>query len=180
MHKKRRAATKAYPARGAGPQFQIACVLLNADATREDLVAKLQDLDAQSLSNALWSLKTKKRASKDGEGTWSLTPAGRAWATGGANLDNQRASAAPPPSPAAVKRSRREPAVLAQDLSAGEQRRLGVVPAVVEPVARPSFRCAVISDGGFFIEKNGNRIDLEPDESRAMVRYLDRMADQAA
>jgi hypothetical protein len=42
--------------------------------------------------------------------------------------------------------------------------------------AESIFRCAVMSDGCFFVSKEGVTIELEPDEHKQMLHYLERMA----
>jgi hypothetical protein len=72
----------------------------------------------------------------------------------------------------------------AKDLDRREQQRLGVVATrggkpVLESKGAPlSFRCAVYSDGAFFIAKGDQSIELDAKEHAWMLRYLERMAEQ--
>lgn len=180
--------------RGAGPQFQVACILLNAPDEglgRVAIAQQLQGVDAQQLSNAFWIMKKNGRIQHPAgdSDNWILTAAGREWATGGANLDNQRAAART--SPAAVKRARHQPAQKASTLPDREQQRLGVVdtrgvlrlasdagapvPAPLQVLPPPSFRCSIGSDGCYSLRKDGVELELTPTETLEMLRYIDRI-----
>jgi hypothetical protein len=48
-------------------------------------------------------------------------------------------------------------------------------PARIQVVQERSFRCAVVSDGGFFLHKGEKQIELTPEEHREMLNYIDRV-----
>lgn len=88
------------------------------------------------------------------------------------------------PSPALVKRSRRQAAQKARALPAEVQRSVGVVPAPplparVAPVPVAGFACGLYSDGQFHIKARAGQLLIERDELRAMVDYLDRVGTAA-
>lgn len=179
--------TKATKASSA--QFQICSLLMaKGDLTRDELLADVS-ADRTAFNNAIFNAKAAGRiVFLEKEGKYRITATGRAWTSGGANLDNQRAS--PPP----TKPTRRKGAAKAKAPKAKRQAKTpapGTAPApaagaavattgphAFQVVQERSFRCAVISDGGFFLAKNGQQIDLTPTEHAEMLRYLDRMADQ--
>lgn len=145
--------------RARNAQFKVACVLLAAGGSmeRDAIAAQLDGVPHKALCNALANMRTAGRAEKSADG-WRLTDHGRAWATGGANLMNQRAAAE-------AEKPRKARAV-----------------ATVEPAqlmaARPSFRCWLASDATFAMEKAGQRIELTLEETRQMLRYLDAVGEQ--
>jgi hypothetical protein len=154
----RKSPAKPQPTRAAGAQFKVACVLLAAgdDGLHHDsIAAKLDGVATRVVSNALFNMKSAGRAERPNDTRrWRLTAQGRDWATGGVNLRNQR-TAGP---------ARRTVATIAADVH--------LVPV------RPSFRCWVASDGTFAMEKSGQHIELELEEARQMLRYLDMVGEE--
>lgn len=161
---------------GANPQFRICSVLMaKGDRTRDEL---LEDTGSErnAFTQALFAAKTKGRVELvEQSGKFRITDQGREWATGGANIFEKPVG----PSPALVKRSRREPAQVGGELPGDEQERLGVVPAT-NAAKREPFRCWVDNYGGFTVTKNGNKVELDADEHKAMLTYLDRMGQERA
>lgn len=163
------------------PQFQICAALLaHGDMPREKLFKKVKIDDTKSFSNAIVNARLVGRIETLEDKSLHLTDVGKEWVSGGANLDNQRRATHSPAKVVTGKRTHK-----AKDLPQSEQKRVGVVAVrngkPVDAAAAPtSFRCAVYSDGVFFLEKGGQRIELEADEHAWMLRYLERMAEQEA
>lgn len=135
--------------RANGVQFQVACVLLTAGAEgmhRDAIADKLEGVTVKVLSTALANMKSAGRTARIGGTRWALTEKGRDWATGGANLMNQRRS-------------------------------VTTTPPQLVPV-RPSFRCWIDSNGTFAMEKAGQKVELELEETRQMLRYLDAVGEE--
>jgi hypothetical protein len=154
-------ASKPRAARAGGAQFKVACVLLAAgdeglarDGIAEKLDASGHGVTAKALSNSLFNMKGAGRVERlPISERWRLTEIGRQWATGGANLKKQRAVAT---------------SAALTPVSTNVQ----LVPV------HPSFRYWVDSNGSFAIEKNGQRIELELEETRHMLRYLDMVGEE--
>jgi hypothetical protein len=152
--------------RARGAQFKVACVLLSAEDGLEHhgIAEKLDGVKDRQLSNALSNMRTAGRVEKvRGTQRWRLTDKGREWATGGANLMNQRAAGNQ--ADATEKQPRKTRAV-------------ATVPASQLVPVRPSFRCYIASDGTFGIEKGGQKLELALEETRQMLRYLDAVGEQ--
>jgi hypothetical protein len=184
-------APKKQPTRGTSARFQICSLLLaKGDLSRAELLEDVS-ADRQAIYNAFFSGK------KDGHivfvtGTdkWHLTAAGKAWTTGGANLVNQQASSPPPKATrrkkeAAAKAPREtkttpaaSPVLAATVMALVNDKQPGAIVDRIQVVQERSFRCAVFSDGGFQLAKNGQAVDLTAAESKEMLRYLERMAEQ--
>lgn len=185
---------KARTTKAASPRFQI-CALLMAkgDLSREELLADVS-ADRTAFNNGMFNAKAAEhivyieKADK-----YHITAAGKEWASGGANLANQKAAAKAPE--AKPKRKARGKAGSTDEITAHTidsppaERRLTTLmqnqlaahgAAAIQVVQERSFRCAVISDGGFFLAKGDKQIDLTPTEHAEMLRYLDRMAEPAA
>jgi hypothetical protein len=177
---------------GASPRFQI-CALLMAkgDLSRDELAAGVSAKDKQ-LYNAIYQAKGAGHiVFIEKTGKFHVTAQGKDWTSGGANLDNQRATTS---SPSEVKRGRRQAREKSTGLPKQEKNRLGVVDVrgdgsviktAVDRAASPievasphAFRCGVFSDGGFHVTKKGVSIDLDKVELAQMLRYLERMAEE--
>ncbi|MFC5498160.1 hypothetical protein ACFPOE_11490 [Caenimonas terrae] len=178
MPKQPRAERKARPTKAASPRFQI-CALLMAKGplTREQL---LEDVSAERTAfyNAVFNAKKAEHITfHEKDGTYRITKAGKEWTTGGGNLDNQQADAAPKDTPRAKPgRTVRKPSA-ASTAQLAPAARTDLAIRTFEPVVERSFRCAVFSDGGFHLTKNGVSIDLTAAEHAEMLRYQERMAE---
>lgn len=169
----RNGAARSRKSAGGSPQLQICTALLQNDLERDAIPAAVPGLSAAQISSALHTAKSHKRV-KVKDGAYTLTPAGRAWveAAGG----GEPAAPAKPERAAGTKRSaahRRHRRARRPEPSAGE--------VDTSPTdAAATFRCAVMSDGCFFITKDGTTIELEPEEHKQMLHYLERMAEAEA
>lgn len=161
--------------RSSGAQMRTAVALLattDMSMTRTALGKQLADIASTALANALFHMKDKGRITvektiEDGKSVRAitLTPAGRDWAT-------QAGATASAPQPA---KPRSAPTVGAGAVDVLRSRDLQV-----QVVEQPSFRCAVFSDGGFMVAKNGQQVELTRQEHAQMLRYLERMAEPLA
>jgi hypothetical protein len=181
---------------GSSPQFQICALLMSqGDLSREELLAQAS-CDRQQAYSAIHNAKNMGRiVFVEKTSKYRITAEGKEWTSGGANLDNQRAATS---SPREVKRGRRQARERSAGLPKAEKARLGVVdvradgspkrPAStaialssqIQVIEERSFRCAVFNDGSFHLTKNGLSIELDAAEHGQMLRYLERMAEQAA
>lgn len=162
------AAPKRQPIKQRSAQYQIIRLLMDGRLERAALRRRV-DSDARAFDSAIYNARKFGRiAFSDKNLQYSATPAGTAWldGSGGKHPTNTRpgiskalATVAPTPI---------EPSERQQD-----------APAAMAVVER-SFRCAVYSDGGFHLAKNGLQVDLTPAEHAEMLRYLERMAEQPA
>lgn len=177
-------ARKPRAANASNPQFQICTVLLAGDRTREEL---LQDVSAtrSAFNGGLFNAKSAQRVEFiEKTAKYHLTSLGRDWVTGAAIPAKPKGGGkAQVSAPSATsQRTASKPAKPGKAAAATPAAAAGAVtvvdtsPQVLTP---PSFRCAVISDGGFWITKNGVEIELTLDEHRQMVRYQERMAEPA-
>lgn len=173
-------ARKVRAAKRATPRFQIVSLLMaKGDLTREELLADVS-ATRQQFNNGVYQAKLAGHIQfTEKSGKYSVTEEGREWASGGANLDNQRAAGRAADGERARRGHARERG------SAKGQLRLAarsgaVVPADVHVVQQHTFRCSVASDGSFWIEKNGQRVELDMPETRRMLSYLERMAIEEA
>jgi hypothetical protein len=163
------------PAPRRNIQRQICAQLTQGKLTRDELASQLLALDTKQLSQGLFQVNQFGRAKKVGD-AWQLTPAGRAYV---ANKPFSLSDPAPAPKKARRaqqgKKVRSAPASTAQFT---DRPGTALAVAAFEPVVERSFRCAVFSDGGFHMAKNGQQVDLTPAEHAEMLRYLERMAEQ--
>jgi hypothetical protein len=170
--------------------FRLCAALLPGDLDR-DALCKAIGADADRHFVQLTSRAKAKGFVAVNDGSYTLTDAGKEWTSGGANLGNHKSAAKTGrTSPKAVKRTRRERAQKGRELSAGEQQRLGVVPVTAKGQLRGglqlatdaprTFRCAVFNDGSFMLSKDGQQVELDPEENAQMLRYLERMAEETA
>ncbi|MCC2673077.1 MAG: hypothetical protein K0R58_24 [Ramlibacter sp.] len=175
--------TKKRAARGAQkdalpPQVQI-CMALRAggDLTRNALAEHCSDLTSAQISQALHYMAAKDRVqvvkvAVDGRivKTFRLTKAGTAWlqaATDGeAPVEKEPARKKSAGRGRAHARKPRKPKAEEVDTSPAED-------------DETTFRCAVLSDGAFFLTKDGTTIELDADEHAQMLHYLERMAEPA-
>lgn len=158
--------------KGATARFQI-CALLMAkgDLTRDEILADVS-ADKNAVYQAFFAAKKAEHITFiEKSDKWRITPAGKDWTSGGANLDNQRAPAAKPAAP--PKSQRKAKRVAVGDIVVRDK-------AATPPSMPRSFRCAVYSDGGFMLAKGDARIELDADEHAGMLRYLERMAEDQA
>jgi hypothetical protein len=158
-------------ASGASPQFKICAALLaHGNLDRDELLANLDSVTRAQLASALNNAKTHNRIRFE-QDKFHLTKEGKDWVTGGANLDNQQPPARKPRKAAGKSAAHRRSQRRAEPMQD--------VDTSPPPDAEPDFRCAVMSDGAFFISKDGNVIELDADEHRRMLAYLERMAEPA-
>lgn len=152
---------------------------------------KLCGAEQRPFENATYNAKAAGRIVSLEDGRLRLTKEGKAWVV--AAVEEQ-----PPAVPAKKKaRAAKRAAKPAAKRKASPGRRKASAPApeekptprfvpavqqasqiaaeVVAAAAR-SFRCGVFSDGSFHLTKNGQSIDLTPEECREMQRYLARNA----
>lgn len=163
--KKKRAARKSS---GGSPQLQICSALLQfGTMPREALAAWGEEvgLAAAQISSALNNAKSLGRLIKGDDG-YELTEDGRAWL------------AAAGVEPAPEKSTRRSTRKTAHRRGRTKREKVDTHPAE-EETADATFRCAVMSDGCFFISKEGQILELTADEHRQMLHYLERMAEPA-
>lgn len=177
---------------------------------RTDLAKALPDLDTKQISQGIFQVTASSRAQKhmtDAGWTLKLGRAGTAFLQ--VNGTSEDEAAAPPkntprrkpkeaPAPAKKPRRRakaqpkaprkkpkaRRAAVrvhraAAPARSLSEQLALSE-PARIQVVQERSFRCAVYSDGGFFLAKGDQKVELTAAEHREMLRYQERMCEPAA
>ena len=156
-------------------RYRICKALALHACTRDQLISVL-DGELKQLSNVLFQLRTEKRISRtetaDGP-SFSLTPLGRKYL---AKCDG-------PTQPIVMARKRdaldKSNRALHDQIEKLATRATGATGAV-QLVQEQSFRCAVYSDGGFSLTKAGQAIELTAVEHAQMLRYLERMAEQAA
>lgn len=164
-------------AKPTSPQFQLCALLLDGDRTREELLADVS-ANRNAFNQAIFNAKASGRVEfLEKSGKYHLTKVGREWVTGGATAAPAPARKAKPRAAAKKVRAAKPHKVAAAAPTAQAPSSTGVTvldtsPQVLTP---PSFRCAVISDGGFWLTKNGVEIELTLDEHRQMVRYQERM-----
>lgn len=180
MPKKKRAARAA---NHGGPQIQICSALAqHGELTREALAEALPDLTGMQISSALNNARANKRVVwVDKKQVYRLTGIGEEW-VGRAGRDGPTTETPPEPAPAAAdkpaqRRARSARAMQPVDTSPQpDQLWIAGVPTEIDP----TFRCAVMSDGCFFITKGGKEIELTSEEHAQMLHYLERMADDEA
>lgn len=150
----------------SGPQLLVCRALLEEDQTRTALAAALPDLTSAQISGALNNAKAHDRIVWiESDQAFRLTKAGREWLA-------PTESAAPPERKTRAAKTR----------GSAHQRRARKPSKKVDTSPtddEAAFRCAVISDGAFFISKDGVVIELDAGEHRQMLDYLERMAVQA-
>ncbi len=162
-----------HPTRAATAQFQICALLMSkGDLSRGELCEAVT-ADVRAFQSATYNAKRLGRITViEKTGKFRLTAQGKEWTRGGANAATKAAEV----SPRAVKRRRVK-------LAPDERRALSTavavaVPGPIQVVQERSFRCAVFSDGGFHLSKNGTSIDLDAVEHAQMLRYLERMEEE--
>lgn len=165
------------------PQFQICTALLAGDLTREELAAAVDAKGAQLHQATFGAKKVGRIVFLEKTEKFHLTREGKDWVTGGANLAAQRAATAPAPAPTPqARRARRKAAAKRAKVRKALPAALpSPPPPPAAAVATPpsgGYRCAVDNGGRFTLEKGGVRIELDVDEHRDMLRYLDRMGEQ--
>lgn len=167
----------------AGAAFQVCATLMaSGDMSRDELAEKLGLLEAK-LRNALSNSKSLGRIVLLPSGKYRITKAGKEWASGGANLANQRSNL----TPSKVVTGRRK--VKARDLDKGERKRLGVVRrgkrgaalvpvATISPIATkaPSLMCGLFNTGELRIEAGDQVMRLDRVQARELVGYLDKIS----
>lgn len=171
-------------------RMRLCRALAGSSMHRKALAAVLSDLDTKQLTQNVFMATRDKLVEyytfDGGLRMYRLTTKGRRYVegAGAADGDNAPAPAAKKARPAKVpaKRAkpgakmRRRPAETAE--IAAPATHLAV--REFEPVVERSFRCAVFSDGAFHLAKNGQTIDLTAAEHAEMLRYIERMAVEAA
>jgi hypothetical protein len=180
---------KSRPTKGISARFQICALLLSkGDLSTEELKADVS-AEPRAFQNAIYNAKGARHitfsASAD---KWHLTSEGKDWTSGGANLDNHRAAPAPSPTrkaatPAQAKRAKpgqriKKAPRTVKTAAAEPSFATTVATRPFEPVIERSFRCAVFSDGGFFLAKGDQKIELTAAEHSEMLRYQERMCEQ--
>jgi DNA-binding PadR family transcriptional regulator len=142
------------------PQLLICSGLLQNDLTREQVAEAFSELSTSQISSALNNAKSHGRiAWIEKDGVYRLTKTGKEWVQAAAGEES-------PPEPTRRKAAHRR--------GRAKRDEVDTSPAVDE--AESVFRCAVMSDGCFFVSKEGVTIELEPDEHKQMLHYLERMA----
>lgn len=167
MAQKKRGAAGATRSKRGGPQMEICQLLATGDHAREAIASALPRLQAAQISSALNNSKSQGRiAWIEKEQVYRLTAAGKEWVGAAADGDDQA------PATKTTKRSAGRSKAHARQRAAKEQPQ--------EPegsdTSPPAFRCGVMSDGCFFITKDGNAIELDAGEHAQMLAYLERMA----
>ena len=181
--------------KAASAQFQICSLLMaKGDMTQHELKADVS-ADPKAFYNAIFNGKAAGRiVYLEKTEKYHLTQAGREWTTGGANLDNHKASAPPPKATKRAPAKKAKPARAAAVKPAKKARKARAAAAAAqaapqttaltlgtfEPVVERSFKCAAFSDGSFMLAKNGQVIELTPAEHAEMIRYEERMAEVPA
>jgi len=166
MAQKKRGAAGARRSKFGGPQGAVCTALTGGDLSREAIAQALDGLNSAQISSALNNAKSQGRViwiEKDQ--VFRLTAAGREWVaavTGGTTEET----------PKTTKRSAGRSKAHARQRAAKEQ------PQESEgsDTSPPAFRCGVMSDGCFFITKDGIGIELDAGEHAQMLAYLERMA----
>jgi hypothetical protein len=152
------------PRSGPGsPQVQLCTALLqNGDLTNEQLAKVLPQFNVGQIRGAINNATANERVKLKGD-AHHLTAKGKAWLQA-AGIVN----------PAAAEK----PASPSQKTAAAQPPVDTTPPSVDTSQAgqEPTFRCAVMSDGAFFISKGGTHIELDAMEHAQMLHYLERMA----
>ena len=156
-------AARAKNSKRGSPQLSVCTLLLQEDLGRDALAEKLSDLTSAQISSALNNSKGQGRiAWIEKDQVYRLTTAGKEWVGGaGGEPAPKRRKAG---TKKAHTRKAKKPAVQV-DTSPPEQE------------SESTFRCAVMSDGSFFISRDETAIELTPQEHAHMLRYLERMAE---
>jgi hypothetical protein len=152
--------------------------------TQPEIAKLLPDLDGKQLGNALFNASANSRAKRDNSQRWTITPRGREWLQDREEDAQERAPApakakTKAPAKRAAKKAARKAVVVKRALvrrQEVESTPPSKLSANQVPASR-TFRCAVISDGGFMLAKGGVQIELEPAEHKEMLAYLERMAE---
>lgn len=169
--KKRNGAARARKSTRGSPQLVICQALLEEDLSREAIAEKCSDLTASQISSALQNAKKLGRiAWIEKSQTFRLTATGKEWLAAAAGEAPPEEAPETPKRGAGKRGAHRRP------------RRAKSEEVDTSPPAgggESTYRCAVMSDGCFFLTKDGVTIELEPDEHAGMLRYLERMAEAA-
>lgn len=162
--------------KGGSPQLQICSALLeHGHLSREQIAEACSDLNGAQISSALNNAKSHGRVEyveyDEAGKVFQLTKVGKAWIA--------TAIGEQPPEEAAPKKRGAAGRSKAHARRGRKVKEEATEPPAAEDEDTPSFRCAVMSDGCFFIAKDGNTIELEPEEHKQMLHYLERMAETA-
>jgi hypothetical protein len=171
----RKRPARARKSTGSSPQLQICRVLLlkNRHLSRDGIAEACGELSAAQISSALNNAKAHKRVElvEDEEAgkVFRLTKAGAAWVTA-ATSEQPSHEAKPQKRGAAGRKSahRRAREPKAQEVDTR--------PPTEEEPTEATFRCAVMSDGCFFISKGDVSLELTAEEHKQMLHYQERMA----
>jgi hypothetical protein len=163
--KKKRAPRKTS---SGSPQLQICSALLQkrpgtrrhcAGAAGPDHGADLQRAEQREVARRVaWIEKDQ---------VYRLTKTGKDWVAAATGTEEPAAPTASKPKRKGGHRRGRT----------AKRKEVDTSPATDE--ADTTFRCAVMSDGCFFISKEGVTLELDADEHKQMLHYLERMAEPA-
>lgn len=158
--RKRKTAARERASSNGSPQLALCQALLqHGDLGRDELSEQLPDITDRQFASALNNAKSKGRIVWLEKGqVFHLTKAGNEWASSAGTAGEE--SPAPQRKPRAKKTGtthRRRKATRTKPQAEEE---------VDTSPTDPSFRCAVMSDGAFFISKGDAVIELDADEHR--------------
>jgi hypothetical protein len=169
-----------HPIKQRTAQYQIIQLLVDSGPLEREALREQVQSDVRAFDSALYNARKFDRiAFNDKDLKYHFKSAGKAWLQGSAGKHTtgtkpRRDKVAQAPKPATTGKKARPASAPAQAFSA-----LRAVSAIAcDPVVERSFRCAVYSDGGFHLAKNGAEINLTQAEHAEMLRYLERMADE--
>lgn len=175
MVTKKKGAARARKSKQGNPQRLVCGALLqHGELSREAIAEALTELTSAQISSALNNAKSHKRVAwAESKQTYSLTAAGKEW------LGAADPAAAQEPA-ASKTRGGRKTTAHRRGRAAAKEANLDTSPPTNEVEEEVSdFRCAVLSDGCFFISKDGAVIELTVKEHRQMLAYQERMAEAA-
>jgi hypothetical protein len=157
-----------------GPQVAVCKLLAEGDLDRDAIAAKLPALTSAQVSSALNNSKTQGRIVWiDKDQVYRLTAAGKEWVAGMADgkttsaKGHRRGGGAARKKATKARRAKR--ATVAKEVDTSPR----------DDAEEATFRCGVMSDGAFFLSKGEVAIELDKEEHAEMLRYLERMAEEA-
>lgn len=167
-HKNRTARTR--KSRNGTPQLQVCSALLQNDLSREAIAEACSGLGSAQISSALNNAKAHGRiAWIEKDGVYRISKAGKEWVSAAGDTDQAEAKPVRRATAHKTAHRRRKPAQRSEvDTSPNEE---------AQDTADATFRCAVMSDGCFFVSKEGLILELTKEGHMQMLRYLERMAE---
>lgn len=171
-------------------RMRVCRALAGSAMHRQALAATLSDLETKQLTQNLFMANKDKlvdfHAGDDGLRMYRLTAKGRKYVEG---APAHAGGAAPAPAAKKARAAKKVPAKRAKPGQRVRRPRAATAPladkppalavATFEPELAHSFRCGLHSDGSFHLFKGEAQISLTLAESRQMLRYLDRLRDDA-